>query len=724
MYESPNVAVPIATELETMNIETTNVVSKEPFKLTKCVGNSIIVFFFLILYGLKSAFPFYGQYHAYQILTNWTTYCDEEGKDLATYELICASYGIYGIYLLFKFTFSSAFNCAFGWYVQLNDDEIEELNKNNCVRHFIFTWGFGDKFYDKKINFCKKFVGFIMLSIITCFILTPILVLIDLFRFGKKFITQTESSYKYVLGHIYMIIATFGIHIVQFTITKFFSERIVDRILARSAFGITLVPYCIYCYFYYAINWRWNYQNEKAIIETSDLSAELKAKKLFTNDVCNVCGFFMLCFGTGFIYLIFYCGYILDIKLTEIEIYACVLTCGLYLIFKLIYEYYLWLFSSRKRYNNKENFTSVDTLFFIMIEALIFISTCGMDYIANTIHELVFMIPGSKRFKIATWKSLIFAPFILATDLNITIRLIAKLFLCGYNFIIAYCIIMYGFAENNNHQLAAIIILSVFSYPMHCVCNEILNNELLVDSFNKTKKCFRNTMLHARYVAYKLKTHFINTLSTYKNSFKIIWANFKSQFAKSKANFYNYVRGYQVGHPKFKVGRVYQPLGLSELRAIKTFNDYYQVKFELDRKKSIKHNILYIIKSFKAKCNYEYNLLTNVYTIYNCKLWCNRYDRFVQTNLIDNEIILTPDLFDRVQNSIVKYVNTLNQFDIDNDMRESDMLSIISFYHHLFDQLDKTTNLLCKLESNDLEHAMTLFLNKFDKSVCNYVSMV
>lgn len=440
------------------------------------IFDCIIAFVYVIFITIRGLFPILGQVHAIHILYNWKNYIEEESETIAKYELVCASYGVYLVWLILKFLWNnigdfivSFYKGSWNKFIQLTPEQKQKTSMNNPI---VFIFELDSKYsvfhvkniyYNREIDMFDHFIGLIGLSIGSIGLLTIPLVWIDMYFYGDKFITQKESSAKYFFGHVFKIISTFGVHILFFSCENFFSERLANRILSRSMFGFTLIPYLIYCYFSYAIDWRYGYESRieklnslnsqpnqptQSINPNAELITIIPGEKL-SPYVLFCCGTVMLTIGTGGLYWIYYIINIIltNLKLTNCEIILTCCTFGIYLIGKLWYESVKYLQSNRLKCSN--------IFIKIMLELTLFVLTLGMDYYFELAMNLS-CLPNSKHYKVGTLQLVLFAPVITATDLNPLIRISSKLVLIGYNIIVYYFVAKV--AESHNKLRIAIIV--------------------------------------------------------------------------------------------------------------------------------------------------------------------------------------------------------------------------------------------------------------------------
>lgn len=691
-----------------------------------CVKFTFLFFTMYLFYTIRSVFPVWGQLHAISILQDWNNYCENEGSDLAYYELICASYGIYGVYLLLHFVFTKMWSKSLNAFVQLTDEQINVLGSNNSFALFIFNKYeyFGNfDMYDKKFNLCKKFFGLSGLTICSLGLLTIPIILIDMFHFGNKFIQQKNSMYKYFLGHFYLIISTFGFHILVFTLSKFDSEDQLDRIIARNFFGLGTVPYMIYCYFWYAINWRFNYENNKdTVINNKNLSngeAKIQIKKLY---YLYLLGFVMLVLATGGLYIIFFILYHIqkNMEFTECEKVMLYTSLGLYLIPKLVFEFYKLIYKNRKYYENikSENKTVLQDIFQIINEIVIFIFTFGFDYMWSTLSDLLY-IPGSHRYNRGIYKSLVFAPFFLQYNLNIFVRLISKLILLGYNFILAYFVTMAisDYYNSQSKTYASIILFSLFSYPMCWIIMTILTNEYVIQKYKSMNNYFTMLYLSLRYSVYKTKENVRNYFINIRNYVKINIAETKSNFSKFKTDTYNSFHGYHEGHRKRKNPTTYNHGTLGVPRQIKTYEEYNSERIKNINKNNAKYNMAFVFNSVIGKINFIYNQRTKVHTEYYEKLWNDRYDKFIELNTVGNEVMLTNEQLNKLKELIKDYEYDLDQKFIEFEIRKDELyLKLSILISNSYQELMRRLRVLSVVKINDKEKTFDNFFKEIQNN--------
>jgi hypothetical protein len=198
---------------------------------TFCLAS--IFFIFLTLYSL---IPILGQWHLYHMWTNWDSYTTEEGTDIAIWESICATYGIYGVVLIIRYMWNNIgiylrnkFKKSWDNFIQLEDGaDKEKLGNSYNVWSFVFNFGTlrrvgydgweicASDLYKKDFDMWDKFWGWILLSLLSCGILFLPLLWIDMYHFGKKFYTQEKvsekSTLKFIAGILYLSISTAGIY--------------------------------------------------------------------------------------------------------------------------------------------------------------------------------------------------------------------------------------------------------------------------------------------------------------------------------------------------------------------------------------------------------------------------------------------------------------------------------------------------------------------------------
>ena len=630
--------------------------------MCSCIKFTLLFTIMYLFYTIRSIFPIWGQLHAYHILNNWNEYCENEGLELAYYELICSSYGVYGVYLLYNMIWSKSLNA----FVQLTDDQINYLGNNNSIILFIFDKYeyFGNfNIYDKKFNICKKIIGLIGLSICSFGLLTIPLIILDMYHFGNKFINQKDSMLKYLLGHMYLLISLFVfVHIINFSISNFDSDDKIDRFIARNIFGLGTVPYVIYCYYWYAFDWRFSYETNKQNIElNNNITDEEKIEQIKKLYNLYILGFFMLGIGTGGIYLYFYILYKIQnaMKFTKTEELFLYASLGLSLFIILLLKFYSFCYANRKYYQSisSENKTVWNIFLEMTNEIAIFISTCGMDYIGSTLTDIDYPL-CHKKYNRAVIKTLFFAPFFLKSHINIHVRLISKFIIIIYNLILAYLATTRIDGDKKN---VAIILFSLFSFPTYWIIMMTITNDYLIKKYNIAKHNIKISCMTLKYFGYCLKIKTANAFKNVKNSLKINYAETRTYLSKTKAEAHNYFHNYSNNNPRRKNGTIYNHGQLESIVEIKSYNEYNVKMIQKINSNNEKYNVLFVCNSILGKLKHIYNQKTRKHTDNYEKLWNNRFDKFIQSNFVVNEVMLNAFQFQKLNEMIQNYENTMTQ---------------------------------------------------------------
>lgn len=686
-------------------------------KPTCSICDFVVACLYMIFIGVKAFFPILGQIHAIYILKDWKNYIEEEGEVVATLELICASYGIYLIWLIIKNIFLNIgkwidkfYTKSWDKFIQLDDAQKKKLHKENNTIFFLFniyeSYGpFDPKeiYYNKDFDIFDHFVGLIGLTIGSFGILTIPLIYTDLYFFGNKFIEQKISSIKYFFGHIFRLIVTFGFHIFIFSFDNFNSKRLSNRILSRSLFGIMIVPYLAYCYFSYAIDWRFGYynrieqlkalqyqkQDKHEIRKSNEVSDELNKVfnelkstyevttlegEYFTPYTLWIFGTIMLTVGTCGLYWVYYIFTLIidNLQLNRLEIIITIFTLGLYVIGKI------WFKSIEYLQNNRHNCKNKCNKFFI--EFTLFFMSFGLDYVYETICNLM-CLHDSKHYKIGLMRSLIFMPFLSSQKDNAWIRVPSKITLIGYNIIVAYLIV--NESPNQISSAIAIILLLVLSYPVYCAIKTITTNKQILNIYSRVKKYCVQKWRAFKYTLYYSKIVCQNSWIRTKNYVSISISNARSNTSQSLANFYNWRRKLNQSNPKFKVGKIFNPTirNTIECKSKENFLTNYEPSVELTK------NTKNLFKSALYKIKFEYNKSVKKYNIYDTFLWASRYDEFVNS-ANDNYVI--DGLQYRVNIFVNNEINLNNQ--LINDILNDSQITRddnIQKYNYLINKMNK-----------------------------------
>lgn len=661
----------------------------------------IIALCYILFVTVKCVIPIVGQWHAIHILKNWDEYIDEEGKGMANYELVCASYGIYLVWLILKYLWNNLggqirkfYDGSWNRFVQLDDTTKQNLGCSNGPICFIRNGGHlkhqnntinecyavpADVLYDRTYDIFDHFIGLLGLTIISFGIFTIPLIYLDLFHFGNKFIKQYKSLVKYFFGHCFKLITNFVVfHIIPFSVTNFNANRPIDRILSRSFFGITLVPYIIYCYFWYAFDWRWGYENRVRTLKifnealsksaTNETPKKILDGEMYTPYTLWICGTIMLTFGTFGTYWLFHLGYIIidNLKLTFCEICLSVFSGGLYIIGKLWYKFVTYLYNERYECSNTFNK--------IVLEISLFVCTLGCDYLNEMIINIR-CFHGSKRYSIGALQTLVFFPFFFASYQNPWIRIPSKLILIAYNVVVYYFIIV-----ASNYSYIAIIVLVIINYPMYCVLRTFTTNKTILDAYNNTKHYVSEQTRFVKYWFYYMKKSCKNRWIITKNTIKESISRIKTNVRESSANFYNWRRNLRQGDPNFKTGKISVPK-ISQLKEIKTEEQYFQTYIQNRNEKKPIKNTIKLLKCLMYKLKSEFNKKLNVYDIYEEKTWSERYDEMTDVN--KNDVYIMDYLKDRVVRYVANIIAEINELNFDkyNDKksRKAEIYSVYSF---------------------------------------------
>lgn len=679
-----------------------------------------------------SIFPIYGQVRAIWICRNWDQYITEEDEETAYFELICASYGLYGIWLSLKCIrklYWKMWKGSLSMIFQLTDEEKQQYGKMTLLR-YLWAWG-NVTFYPKccgccietenllikkHYDLCQKFCGYAGITILSCGIATIPLLWCELRCFGNKFLAQHDSYFKYTLGHIYKILTCSFVHIIWFIYTRWDSDNVVDRVIANSGYLMWFPLYLVYCYFSYAYSWRYGYA--KRMIELNPPSevpiqatAVLTDRQTFdsidehkSNDYIQLAtppvvsavtirenteqkqqsyfSPYSLWVIGSIMYIIGTCGFALiwfafeTIELTDREWQLVRDTCGTYFIYKIWNTPYKWL--RRNRYICSNPFSK------LFVEFGLFLITFGISYLED-IYKNLNCIPFEKRYTIGALQTLVFAPFFFKNHSNIAIRWISKLVLMGYNFIVYYFI-----AVAVNYDIVTIPIFVVINYTTYCFYKFFTTNKTILKTFTDIKHMFRDSWLSTKWQLYRLKFNAVNSYRSARNSAKISWCGAKTSFRAWKANSYNSRHRLVEGDPRFKVTKVSQPR-LLELKVFKDYNTYHNLYTTKKQNRLPIKNTVVLLKCALNKILKTHHEKTNQCVIHDISLWASRYDDMLGSApqvLISN--------LDR--NTIITLVNHVT-FNIVNKafpaaVTRKDELNLCSVYYNM---LDKQCNYLARL---------------------------
>lgn len=703
------------------------------------------VFSFIVF---RSMFPIWGQYRAIWICKNWNTYVQEEDEETANLELICSTYGLYGIWLLLKCLkkpYWKLWKFAVGMLVQFTDEEKSTYGKMK-LWNYLTSYGNIERpnvcchsyfrepmdIYKKNFSICEIFSAVLILTILSLGTVT-IPILWCLARcFGNKFVSQHDSYFKYTLGHIYKLLSCSIFHIISFVIRKWNSPHMVDRIIANSGYFTWFPLYIIYCYFSYAYDFRYGYnervctanlhttipdQTESVVYIQSDnksntsgyIAINKQENKL--NDVISVesieqtslpianvveihksnvpqyrldrdyllsnatnlwwVGTFMYIFGTGGLALILFAFE--EMKFTPEEWKYIRNTCGFYIFYK----------SWKALYNTlqKNRYTCSNIFSKCFVEIMLFFVTFGVQYVVDLYHNLM-CVPFEKRYTIGALQSLIFAPFFFKSHKNVICRLFAKLVLFGYNFIAYYFI---SVAVDYPHITIPIFV--TINYPTYCIYKFVTTNKFIVTLVVNLKHHWVDTWLGFKYQCYRLKFNAINSYRNAKNNAKITWSNTKTNFRVWKANSYNQRHGLTETNPRFKIAKISVPK-LSELKVFKTYETYYN-KYTTKKKNRLPiKNTIIVLTAALNKIISVRNDNSNLVTLYDCNLWATRYDELlgqVPLQLVESLEFST----------VVTFVNHYTQNNIKFDLETRD--TEITTYQEYLSRQSGGTNVLQEL---------------------------
>lgn len=624
-----------------------------------CMMSCYTLFLFL-----RSIFPVYGQIRALWIISNWKTYVNEEDEETAYFELICASYGIYGVWLSLSCVrniYWKLWDISLDLIFQLTNVEKEKYKNQNNLFSYLYLAGNLDwqwrycnskgepknETIYKNFNMCKKMFGYFGISVLSLGIFTLPLMWCEMRCFGNKFVLQHDSYFKYILGHIYKLLTCNIVHMLWFIVISWKSEYIIDRVISHSGYFMWFPLYVIYNYFWYAYQFRYKYkiethqfnrknneenvfaetitQNKYQSIENdiehkSDSTPVAYAVEIRENENNNdnkyVCpssfvvfvGSFMFVIGTGGLAIFWFLTEALEFTDREWRLIAD--TCGLYILYKLWLSPYKWLRKNRYCCNN--------IISKVFLEIGLFFITCGISYLNDIIRNLQ-CVPFGKRYTIGAIQTLIFAPFIFKMHKNIIIRWTSKLILMGYNFIVYYLIVR----KVKNYHITLPIFVTI-NYATYCFYKFFSTNKLILKLFVDIKHSMTELFLIAKWYLYRSKVNTANLYKTGRNNIKILYANAKNNWRTWKANSYNVSHNFVEGDPRFKVPKITVPR-LLELTVLKNYETYYEHYMEKKQTKMPIKNTIWLLQSAIHRVIKLHNDLINNCTIHETSLWESRY---------------------------------------------------------------------------------------------------
>jgi hypothetical protein len=347
----------------------------------------------------------------------------------------------------------------------------------------------------------------------------------------------------------------------------------------------------------------------------------------------------------------------------------------------------------------------------LFVEIGLFVITCGISYI-NDICENLQCVPFNKRHTVGSLQVLLFAPLIFKDHSNTVIRLIAKLILLGYNFVVYYFVTV-----AINRTEITIPIFCVVNYGTYCFYKFLFTNRSILKFFVDIKYMFRNSWLATKWQFYRVKFNTINTYRSSRNRMKIAWCETKTGFRQRKANTYNARHRYVVGTPEYKIAKVSQPRLLT-LKVFKTYEKYHENYITRKSNRLALKNTIMLLKYASNKIQSEYFTRINYATIHDVVLWSSRYDDMLGQAPVQLLGELTRD---NVVTFVGVAVNYIHAHQITNTTRHDEMQSYMMYKYYIDTQCDKLNLLIYELSGLNEQIDNT---SKINTRIVNFINAI
>ena len=546
---------------------------------------------YMIVLAFFSAFPFWGQWRAYKIWKKYDEYVKEEDHFTADYQLTFASYGLYGVCIIFKklgtMWWKYVRKCH-TTYSKLHRGEEFNLSERICAYFgmLFLTLGLGVicmLWYDA-FHFSHKFTGEYMQA----FLVTD-----------DRRTHYDKPLWKYWLGHALGLLSQGPFFILYFAYMYFNSPLLEQRVVARCMHGITAIFYAIYCYYYYAI--KWVYYNENTTNEnqqpsvrqngfkqsqpitlaTATAATAVPVSKDSSSDNTVVATRVVLMENNAnngdtennnrneqTDLLVQNPNQDLELQVSAVEqeqvqeltkscdnywllgsIMLTIGTCGLYIfpykplefcwnnlnreewdkvvITCGLYLLYI-LWKSPYDYLYSNRFKCDNIMSKIVLEVALFVWSLTTSYWLELPKNL-YCVPFTKRWWFGVAQSFPFAPFLCSASQNTCIRLFAKLIINCYNAVAYYLIL-----EAVNYSFIAIVIMIVINYPVYCGYRFVVTNITVLKIVVNWKRNIRYYWRCAKFAAYNVKFSVRSGYVDTMNRINISIASVKNWYKEGK----------------------------------------------------------------------------------------------------------------------------------------------------------------------------------------------